>query len=633
MRIFVCILALLLLAPLGAQCVSGPLDYIELTPDRASVAAGMSLQIKAAGLDASDKPVTLKNVVWTVDPASAGTVKSGKFTAKGALVDCVVTASVGNISSDCDISIVPGAVKTLTINPTTAPMHPGDQQQFTVSAGDSFGNEIDTSAAVWTLKPKTGLTIDEDHLVTAGGITGTFTGAVTVKLGTKTVSATVTVTPVPPASIAIVSPDSATIGCGDKVSFTAEAYDAQDRKLDGQTFTWTCDAAVGKLSPTKGATVSFTAAKKPASGEIRVTCALPGSPVESMQLRIAPGAPKTVKVTAPKSSLSKDQTGTFTAVVSDQMGNVLDDAVVVWSLLDGDAGSIDADTGIFTAGSLPATYKNAVVATVQGTQISGAASVTVTPQSDFYFRTNQPGEYYSYDVSGSGSVSGTRFAISGSASITFSGQTSYDYFDNRVRTMGLNLDLTVSAQGESLSASMYLSHYYTQDEDGAYRSHGAYGTLELEGYDLMNGQSVWVESSPGYVTTLPSPISAGQKGNWTADFTTGDSSSGSYSVKSRETVTVPAGKYLCVSVAESQGLLGNNLTWTDWYSPEIAGIALIKGAANMSMSAEGESLSMKFTISLLPESDFASARTSSAPSREYSPLFLAVARAVAKMFK
>jgi hypothetical protein len=82
----------------------------------------------------------------------------------------------------------------------------------------------------------------------------------------------------------------------------------------------------------------------------------------------------TITVTPNPVSVETNATQLFTAIGRDGSGNVVT-ITPVWTVANG-GGSINANTGLFTAGAITGTFTNTVVAT-SGT-ISGSATVTVT---------------------------------------------------------------------------------------------------------------------------------------------------------------------------------------------------------------------------------------------------------------
>ena len=87
------------------------------------------------------------------------------------------------------------------------------------------------------------------------------------------------------------------------------------------------------------------------------------------------GPVATIVVTPNPAALDAAAMQQFTAVATDAGGNVV--AITPsWSVVNG-GGTIDANTGVFTAGAAPGTFANTVKATSGA--ISGTATVTVTP--------------------------------------------------------------------------------------------------------------------------------------------------------------------------------------------------------------------------------------------------------------
>ena len=86
-----------------------------------------------------------------------------------------------------------------------------------------------------------------------------------------------------------------------------------------------------------------------------------------------PGAFTTITITPGSTTLLEGATQQFTAAGTDAHGNAV--AITpVWSVVGTGGGTIDASTGLYTAGSVPGTYTNTVLATAS----SIAALATVT---------------------------------------------------------------------------------------------------------------------------------------------------------------------------------------------------------------------------------------------------------------
>src|SRR6185436_13933087 len=84
----------------------------------------------------------------------------------------------------------------------------------------------------------------------------------------------------------------------------------------------------------------------------------------------------TIQITPNPATLAPGATVSFTATGFDAQGSVVPTPGLVWSVVPAvGGGSINASSGLYTAGPTPGTYPNSVKAT-SGT-VSGFASVTI----------------------------------------------------------------------------------------------------------------------------------------------------------------------------------------------------------------------------------------------------------------
>jgi hypothetical protein len=172
-----------------------------------------------------------------------------------------------------------------------------------------------------------------------------------------------------PISSLTITPASATLGPGGTQQFTVVTKDGRGNTITGTTPSWSVVAGGGSISPTG----LFTAYTIPGTytNTVAVTC----SGITAFATVIVTTGPlATITVTPNPATLPINATQQFTAVGRDAFGNVV--AITpVWSVAAG-GGSINAATGLFTAGSTPGTYTNTVVAT--SGSLSGRATVIVT---------------------------------------------------------------------------------------------------------------------------------------------------------------------------------------------------------------------------------------------------------------
>ncbi len=198
-----------------------------------------------------------------------------------------------------------------------------------------------------------------------------FAGLLAACSGSTDVGVTSTVT---------ISPTTVTLAPGGTQQFTAVVKNSAGDVL-AVTPTWSLVAGGGTITSTG----LFTAGTTAGTFTVAVTCS---GITATATVIVSPGALLTITVTPNPATLAIGATQQFTAVGKDANGNIV--AITpVWSTVN-PPGSINAGTGLFTAGNTTGTFPNTVRAT-QGT-IFGTATVivvagplftiTVTPNPD-----------------------------------------------------------------------------------------------------------------------------------------------------------------------------------------------------------------------------------------------------------
>jgi len=343
----------------------GALTTITVTPN-ATIAANATVQMVAVGTDASGRVVSI-SPTWSV-ANNGGTVSStGMFTAGSVagVFNNAVSATVGLISGSATMTVTAGVVSTITVTPSPVTVVAGATQQFVAIAKDASGNAVAFTPA-WSIVAGGG-TISSTGLFTALATPGTFTNTVQVSGGGVTSLTTVTVVAGALATITL-TPTSATLAAGAVQAFTAVGKDALGNTV-AITPTWALSAGGGTLS----ATGSFTAGTIAGTYANTVT-ATSGVIVGRATVIVSPGAVATVTVTPNPAAVVMNGTVQFVAVARDASNNVVA-TTIVWNMVNG-GGTINATTGLFTAGGTPGVYLNTIQA-ASGTTL-GVASVTVT---------------------------------------------------------------------------------------------------------------------------------------------------------------------------------------------------------------------------------------------------------------
>ncbi len=345
----------------------GPLASIVVSPNPTSMAIGTTQQFLAVGKDAFGNVVQF-TPSWSVVAGGGALSDTGLFTAgmvSGTFAN-TVQASDGSISGTATVTVTPGPLATITVTPNPTSLNVGESRQFTAVGQDAGGNVVPITP-LWSVVASGGA-ISTSGLFTAGTAPGTYENTVKATSGSISGTATVTVTAGPLATISV-TPNPATLGIGGTQQFTAVGRDVGGNVV-AISPTWGVVAGGGSIDLSSGL---FTAGS--ASGTYTNTVrASVGNLAGFATVVVTNGALASIIVSPNPVSVQTNATQQFTAVGMDSGGNTFT-ITPVWSVVNG-GGTINASSGVFTAGTTAGTFTNTVQAT--SGSISGAATVTVT---------------------------------------------------------------------------------------------------------------------------------------------------------------------------------------------------------------------------------------------------------------
>jgi hypothetical protein len=269
--------------------------------------------------------------------------------------------------ASCDVHKLsnPGFVTTIDITPNPVTLAVTGTQKFSVVAKDFSGATIDVTPT-WSVVASGG-TIGGDGVFTAGTTPQTFTNTVMATVGGLTATATVIVIPGPLATITV-TPTPITMNVDASQQFIAVGKDAS-----GNVVPFTPVWSVAALGGTVGTAGLFTAGPTPGTYTNTVK-ATSGTISGTGTVIVTAGALATITVTPNPNSLVIGTTQPYTAVGRDAGGNVV--AITPnWAVVAG-GGTINAASGLFTAGTTAGTFGNTVQASIGS--IAGFATVVVT---------------------------------------------------------------------------------------------------------------------------------------------------------------------------------------------------------------------------------------------------------------
>jgi hypothetical protein len=332
--------------------VAGALAQIIVTPSSWIMTADESKQFVATGYDADYNEIAI-TVTWSC--TGGGTINElGIFTAT-LVGDWVIYANHSSFSGCAAVTILPGVLYCIVVEPEHCNMTTDDSQQFSATGYDSDGNVV-TIAPTWAVDgggviSSTGLFVADtvgNWLVFANqsGICGLAT--ITITVGAL--------------DHIVISPASYTMTADDTVQFTAVGYDA-DNNVVPIAPNWSVTGG-GNIDATTGLFIANVV------GTWIVYASYSGI-VGIATVTIEPGALNTILITPSFWSMTADDTVQFTATGYDADNNEVLIAPS-WSV-SGGGGTITA-TGLYSPVRVGAwmIYANY-------TGISGVATVIVSP--------------------------------------------------------------------------------------------------------------------------------------------------------------------------------------------------------------------------------------------------------------
>ena len=275
---------------------------------------------------------------------------------------------VGVSAAACGDSSGPQRLETLTVTPISATLATGGTQLFTVTGTDTDGNAVRIDGESWAVVAGGGTIGATTGIFTAGTVAGTFTNTVRVTCNGVTAFATVVVSPGALATITV-TPNPGTAPINGTIQYTAVGRDANGNVVP-ITPVWSVTAGGGAINASTGL---FTAGTTPGTftNTVRATS---GTIFGTATAIVTPGPLATITVTPDPATLVQGAQQPFTAVGRDAAGNVVP-ITPVWTVVNG-GGTINASSGLFTAGNVSGTFPNTVRAT-SGT-IFDDATVIVT---------------------------------------------------------------------------------------------------------------------------------------------------------------------------------------------------------------------------------------------------------------
>ena len=347
-----------------------PVATVTVAPTTQTVDVGSTTPPFTATLkDGGGNVLTGRTVTWSSSDNGIATIDASSGVATGVAPGTVtITATSEGKTGTAQLTVNPIAVGSVTVTPPSQSIVDGTSTvtSFSATVRDAQNHVLTGRVVTWSSSNDLVATIDN-----TGKANGLSPGTVTITAasGGKSGTASLIVTPVPVATVAVAPSSQAVVVGSTTPAFTATPKDASGNALTGRVVTWsssdlgtaTIDASTGVATGVAPGTVTITATSEGKSG------------TASLTVTIVPVASVTV---APPSQSIVDGATTvtpFTATLRDAGGNVLTGRPLTWSSSDNGIATIDA--GGNATGVSPGT----VTITANSSGITGTASLTVTP--------------------------------------------------------------------------------------------------------------------------------------------------------------------------------------------------------------------------------------------------------------
>ncbi|HEX5437767.1 MAG TPA: Ig-like domain-containing protein [Gemmatimonadaceae bacterium] len=357
-----------------------PVASVTVSPSSKTIVVGDTTRFTATPKDADGNALTGRTISWFSDNTTVATVNSstGLVTAK-ATGTATISATVEGKQGSATLTVQNAPVNSVTVSPSADTILIGQTASFTATLKDAKGNTLTGRTITWK-STNTAIATVTSAGVATGKAAGT-AGIIATSEG-KADTATITVKPVPVASVSV-APSETTIVVGDTLKLVATAKDSAGGALTGRTFAWTEDPTNLTSLTSSGGTATLVAHD---TGTVTVTATSEGkSGTATVHVHPAPVA--TVTVTPSADTLLIGNTAQLTATLKDKRGNTLTGRTITWSSGNTGVATVDPTTGEVTTVTAVSAGTTTITAMSEGqtgtaaitAQEAPVQSITVTP--------------------------------------------------------------------------------------------------------------------------------------------------------------------------------------------------------------------------------------------------------------
>ncbi|MFH1662929.1 MAG: Ig-like domain-containing protein, partial [Chloroflexota bacterium] len=233
---------------------AGPLDYIIVSPDTATITAGSSQSYIAEAFDAFGNSLgdVTPGTTFSIESGAGGSWGTNEYTSEFAGT-WTVTGEYNGKADTATLVVSMFGLDYIIVSPDTATITAGDSQSYIAEAFDAFGNSLGdvTSGTTFSIHSGAG------GSWSANDYTSEFVGTWTVtgEYSGKTDTAILVVT-VGEAGILILEPATAINEINTNHELTATVTDQYGNPVSGETVTWIIEDGPGSFVSTETTTDS-----------------------------------------------------------------------------------------------------------------------------------------------------------------------------------------------------------------------------------------------------------------------------------------------------------------------------------------------------------------------------------------
>lgn len=316
----------------------------------------------ATARDASGAAISGRTFSWSSASEIVATVSSSGVVTGASAGTVQVRATTGGVTGEATVTVTappPAAVASVTVTPTSASLLVGASTQLAAVARDAGNNALSGRLITWSSSAEAIATVSN------GLVTAISPGSAQVRATSEGVfaEATVTVTPVPVASITVTPPNPSIVAGGTQ-QLTATLRDAANNVLSGRNTSWSSTAEAVATVSINGLVTAIA----PGSTQVRATSE---GVTGQVTVTVTPVPVASVSVSPTAATLAPTQQVTITATAKDAQGATLTGRPFDWNTSNPAVASV-SNAGVVTA---IATGSATITASAEGK--SAQAAITV----------------------------------------------------------------------------------------------------------------------------------------------------------------------------------------------------------------------------------------------------------------